>query len=70
MSLARMRTSGSAWIDLGQVNRLTLAYRPTLAFLEGLVGARPTRSLRIVDVGSGGGDMLRCSGAMGEASRH
>ena len=47
-------------VDLGQVNRLTLAYRPTLAFLEGLVGVRPTRSLRIVDVGSGGGDMLRC----------
>lgn len=48
-------------VDLGQVNRLTLAYRPTLDFLERFVGAsKPTRPLRIVDVGSGGGDMLRC----------
>lgn len=46
-------------VHLGQVNRLTLSYRPTLAFLEGLVGARRERALRIVDVGSGGGDMLR-----------
>jgi 2-polyprenyl-3-methyl-5-hydroxy-6-metoxy-1,4-benzoquinol methylase len=47
-------------VDLGQVNRLTLSYRPTLAFLDGLVAARPKQGLRIVDVGSGGGDMLRC----------
>jgi SAM-dependent methyltransferase len=46
-------------IDLGQVNRLTLSYRPTLAFLEGVVVAKPRQTLRIVDVGSGGGDMLR-----------
>jgi 2-polyprenyl-3-methyl-5-hydroxy-6-metoxy-1,4-benzoquinol methylase len=46
-------------IDLGQVNRLTLSYRPTLAFLEQLVAAAPGQALRIVDVGSGGGDMLR-----------
>ncbi len=46
-------------IDLGQVNRLTLFYRPTLAFLDGLVAATPHQTLRIVDVGSGGGDMLR-----------
>jgi len=45
--------------DLGQVNRLTLSYRPTLAFLESVVAAEPGRALRIVDVGSGGGDMLR-----------
>jgi 2-polyprenyl-3-methyl-5-hydroxy-6-metoxy-1,4-benzoquinol methylase len=45
--------------DLGQVNRLTLSYRPTLAFLEGVVAAKPGQALRIVDVGSGGGDMLR-----------
>ena len=48
--------------DLSSVNTLTLAYRPTLAFLERLrrsgrlQGARP---LRILDVGSGYGDMLR-----------
>ena len=46
-------------IDLGQVNRLTLSYRPTLAFLERLVAAAPQETLRIVDVGAGGGDMLR-----------
>jgi len=43
-------------VDLGQVNRLTLAYRPMLDFLERLT---PTSPLRIVDVGSGGGDLLR-----------
>ncbi len=47
-------------IDLGEVNRLTLSYRPTLAFLDGLVAAAPERELNIVDVGCGGGDML-CS---------
>jgi 2-polyprenyl-3-methyl-5-hydroxy-6-metoxy-1,4-benzoquinol methylase len=46
-------------VDLGQVNRLTLSYRPTLAFLERVVAAQPAQTLRIVDVGSGGGDMLR-----------
>jgi SAM-dependent methyltransferase len=47
-------------VDLGQVNRLTLAYRPTLDFLDRLVArSRSQRPLHIVDVGSGGGDMLR-----------
>jgi SAM-dependent methyltransferase len=47
-------------VDLGQVNRLSLGYRPTLDFLDRLVLAkRPLEPLRIVDVGSGGGDMLR-----------
>ncbi len=47
-------------VDLGQVNRLTLSYRPTLDFLDRLVAtARTEQPLRIVDVGSGGGDMLR-----------
>ncbi len=46
--------------DLGQVNRLTLSYRPTLAFLDAVAAAKPAQALRIVDVGSGGGDMLRC----------
>lgn len=46
--------------DLAQVNRLTLAHRPTLQFLERLIEARPSsQPLRIVDVGCGGGDMLR-----------
>ncbi len=47
-------------LDLRQVNRLTLSYRPTLDFLDRILDAtRPTHPLRIVDVGSGGGDMLR-----------
>jgi len=47
-------------VDLGQVNRLTLSYRPTLDFLDRLVTViKPQQTLRIVDVGSGGGDMLR-----------
>ncbi|MDA3962894.1 MAG: methyltransferase domain-containing protein [Planctomycetota bacterium] len=48
-------------IDLARVNRWTLAYRPTLAFLDRLVerGLLPDRPLEIVDVGSGYGDMLR-----------
>ncbi len=47
-------------VDLRQVNRLTLSYRPTLDFLDRLVaGSKPKEPLRIVDVGSGGGDMLR-----------
>jgi 2-polyprenyl-3-methyl-5-hydroxy-6-metoxy-1,4-benzoquinol methylase len=46
--------------DLGQVNRLTLSYRPTLACLDAVAATKPGQVLRIVDVGSGGGDMLRC----------
>ena len=41
--------------DLARVNTLTLAARPTLAFLDRL---KPTR-LRLLDVGFGDGDMLR-----------
>lgn len=48
-------------VDLGQVNRLTFAYRPTLDFLDRLVATtKQQQPLRIVDAGSGGGDMLRC----------
>ena len=47
-------------VDLSRVNRLTLAYRPTLRFLA---AARhrlpPDRPLRILDVGGGYGDALR-----------
>jgi SAM-dependent methyltransferase len=47
-------------LDLRQVNRLTLAYRPTLDFLNRLLAQKhSTEPLRIVDVGSGGGDLLR-----------
>ncbi len=43
--------------DLARVNIRTLAYAPTLAFLDSL--PRRNEPLRIVDVGSGYGDMLR-----------
>lgn len=44
--------------DLEKVNRMVGAYRPTLKWLEQFapIGGEP---LRIVDVGCGGGDMLR-----------
>lgn len=43
--------------DLTKVNRHTLAYRPTLAFLGRAVGQR--RAFSLLDVGFGNGDMLR-----------
>jgi SAM-dependent methyltransferase len=49
-------------IDLAKVNRLTLAYRPTMRFLADLAraGRLPRdRAVSVVDVGSGFGDMLR-----------
>ena len=47
--------------DLGSVNRWTLGHRPTLAFLKEISSGsqQQGRPLRIVDVGSGGGDALR-----------
>lgn len=43
--------------DLSKVNRVTFAYRPTLAFLGRAVGRR--QRFRLLDVGFGNGDMLR-----------
>ena len=43
--------------DLAKVNKVTLAYRPTLDFLGRAVGQR--KKLRVLDVGYGQGDMLR-----------
>jgi 2-polyprenyl-3-methyl-5-hydroxy-6-metoxy-1,4-benzoquinol methylase len=43
--------------DLAKVNRITMAHGPTLAFLDRAVGNR--KSLRLLDVGFGDGDMLR-----------
>jgi len=43
--------------DLAKVNRMTFAYRPTLAFLGRAVGRRSR--FRLLDVGFGDGDMLR-----------
>lgn len=47
--------------DLARVNRVTLAHRPTLAFLDCAVGKRASFSL--LDVGFGDGDMLRAIAA-------
>lgn len=44
--------------SLAKVNRWFLGYRPTLAWLGRLRG-EPGRPLHIVDVGCGGGDLLR-----------
>ena len=49
-------------VDLSKVNILTFAYRPTLRFFEHLArsGRLPAdRTITVVDVGSGFGDMLR-----------
>ena len=47
-------------VDLAKVNRVTIAYRPTFLWLDRLVRERrSTEPLRIVDCGSGYGDMLR-----------
>lgn len=43
--------------DLERVNRLSLGYRPTLDWLDRVAAGR--RRLSLLDVGSGGGDMLR-----------
>ena len=47
--------------DIGAVNRWTLGFRPTMRFLRQVQDARGSRKspLRVVDVGSGGGDVLR-----------
>ena len=46
--------------DLAAITRLTRAYAPTIAFLKQATAQRRDRSpLGIVDVGSGGGDVLR-----------
>jgi 2-polyprenyl-3-methyl-5-hydroxy-6-metoxy-1,4-benzoquinol methylase len=43
--------------DLAKVNTITMARRPTLAFLERALGT--ARRFRLLDVGFGDGDMLR-----------
>jgi len=47
-------------IDLAKANTLTLARRPTLQWLNRIVASsESSKPLHIVDVGCGGGDMLR-----------
>lgn len=45
--------------DLRAVNQVTLGYRPTLQWLSRVLRLHRNRSMHIVDVGCGGGDMLR-----------
>ena len=45
--------------DLARVNTVTLARPPTLAFLRQVARRAPGRTLSVLDVGSGEGDMLR-----------
>ncbi|HLI75880.1 MAG TPA: methyltransferase domain-containing protein [Acidobacteriaceae bacterium] len=46
--------------DIAASTRVTLAYRPTFAFLKEAIAHRGSRSpLHVLDVGSGGGDTLR-----------
>ncbi len=45
--------------DLARVNTLTLARRPTLKFLDQISRRGEAKTLRILDVGFGDGDMLR-----------
>ena len=45
--------------DLARVNVVTMAARPTFAFLRRALERRPGAPLRVLDVGFGDGDMLR-----------
>ncbi len=50
-------TLAAVLADLARVNAVTMAARPTLAFLDRAIGDR--RQIRLLDVGFGDGDMLR-----------
>jgi 2-polyprenyl-3-methyl-5-hydroxy-6-metoxy-1,4-benzoquinol methylase len=45
--------------DLARVNSITLARRPTLAFIRDIAEQKRNRPLKILDIGFGDGDMLR-----------
>lgn len=53
--------------DLAKVNTLTMARRPTLAFLARISRVNPGKPLKILDVGYGDGDMLRTIHRWGQA---
>ncbi|MES2712183.1 MAG: methyltransferase domain-containing protein [Pseudomonadota bacterium] len=56
----------TALTNLEWLTRVTLGYRPTLRFLDEVVARSGARSLSILDVGAGGGDMLRRIAQWGE----
>jgi hypothetical protein len=59
-TLLPSRTSETALRQIEIANVLTLAYRPTLSWLKkGLRGYRFSEPASILDIGSGGGGMLR-----------
>lgn len=51
--------------NLEWLSRMTLGYRPTIRFLDQVVQDGGATRLRILDVGAGGGDMLRMIAAWG-----
>ena len=51
--------------DLARINRMSLAYRPTLRWLDRVVARTGARRLSVLDVGAGGGDMLAQVAAWG-----
>jgi 2-polyprenyl-3-methyl-5-hydroxy-6-metoxy-1,4-benzoquinol methylase len=59
----------AALADLERINRLTLAYRPTLRWLDRLAQGLSAGSLTVLDVGAGGGDMLAQVAAWGARRR-
>ena len=69
--MLRQRSRAAEWMDdpeaegfdaaldgLARINRLSLAARPVLAFLDQVAARHPGKPLRVLDVGAGGGDML------------
>jgi len=48
----------AALANLERINRLTLAYRPTLRWLDALARRSGASRLSVLDVGAGSGDML------------
>lgn len=78
--MLRSRSRAAEWMDdpqaagfdealegLARINRLSLAARPVLAFLDQVAARHPGRPLRVLDVGAGGGDMLVRIAAWGRA---
>lgn len=49
----------AALADLARINRMSLAYGPTLRWLEALATRHGASRLSVLDVGAGGGDMLK-----------
>jgi 2-polyprenyl-3-methyl-5-hydroxy-6-metoxy-1,4-benzoquinol methylase len=58
-------TFRAALRDLERINRASFAYAPTLSWLDALARRGRARRLSVLDVGAGGGDMLRRIAAWG-----